>query len=260
MIALAGSLLVACQGRDGEREKYAALIAGLDTHRECRFVEGMSKVYQVLLEHGFKRENIRVLGYNKPDDPCSYQSKRPYPIHGLSTKKNVRDALYEIGELVDGNDLLFVFTIDHGEKTPKSKQNSNTPLPERPSNLALADGHVDQGEFNSYLAGINPSAGIFLFDHCFSGGFAEDLSIGNYVAIASSRDDEPGYIGEGADSVSGFLMQAFSDKGNSDRDGNGRVSIREAFDYMRECHMWTRDGEQHPIIRATVDPRQIYLE
>ena len=55
-------------------------------------------------------------------------------------------------------------------------------------------------------------------------------------------------------------MLAFRDKQHSDLNGDGKVSIKEAFEYAKRRHSWSSYGKQKPFIKGDLDPDEVFLE
>ncbi|MFH0949333.1 MAG: hypothetical protein V1802_02500, partial [Candidatus Aenigmatarchaeota archaeon] len=97
------------------------------------------------------------------------------------------------------------------------------------------------------------------FDQCYGGGFAEEIGKERYIAVASAKPYQGGY-GKTNNTFGGYFMLAFRDKNKSDTNEDGRVSIREAFEYAKGRHKWTKKKEQEPIIRGELNPNRVFLK
>lgn len=82
-------------------------------------------------------------------------------------------------------------------------------------------------------------------EHCFSGGLIDDLSAPNRIIITASNETAPAnYNPFFNDNWDDLFISAF-DKGSShfysaDKDGDGKVSFKEAFDYATN-NAWSKN-------------------
>ena len=113
--------------------------------------------------------------------------------------------------------------------------------------------HISDGEVAGYLRGVRGDA-WFNFAGCEGAGFDDALSGPRHLVTAASQEDEKGYErGDWEMSVFNGLMvdQGLLD-GVGDADGNGAVSIQEAFAHAeREAPEMTKEqrlGPQHPYL------------
>ncbi len=224
-------------------DKYAILIRGSN---EERFVAETSIAYQVLLENGFKPENIYVLADVKKRKEIYF-----HPIDDVATKKNLEILMNHLCDIVDERDLLFVYLVDHGfRKTSASIFN-------------LKGKNISEIELERYLSEIHPQRGILLFSFCYSGGFAERLGKGDYIAIADTTAEDIGRSKQG-DSFDGWFFRALSSRSRDKADFNqdGRISLQEAFDYAKQNHYATRKNQQKPtpIIKSRFSLTEIFID
>lgn len=233
-------------------DKYAVLICGL---RESRFQVNLSLAYQVLLENGFFAENIYIL---EGDGGKTFL----YPLDDAATKSNVKFLFDYLAKKVDGEDLLFVEVTDHGERTQLLMADPTDINRDNYSVINLVDDSLSQKEFAGYLTDICPQTGIFVFGQCYSGGFAEEIGKNKFVAVASTKatavaSADPYNLD---DIFESHFMLAFRNKAVSDRNGDGRVSVEEALDYVKQNHSYTKDKKQFPFIQSDLNPETIFLD
>jgi len=153
----------------GQAVQYAILINGA---AENRFFADLSVAYQVLLESGFLRENIYILDAKEQDWHW-------YPIDGRAMSHNIVFIFHRLKQILNRQDMLFVLVTDHDNRIPES----------RAFTIQLVDRTIDQKEFARHIDGLNPKIAIFLFDQCYSGGFAKEIGNGKNVAVASTLEN-----------------------------------------------------------------------
>ena len=225
-------------------EKYAVLISG---QTEERHALNMTLVYNFLLDNGYNEKNIYVIdGKGQDRIYC-------YPVNASATVDNVRLAFNSLESKLDKNDSLFVYVSDHGSRTEISE---GAVL----STITTNDGSVlDQRKFEDFIEKLNYGLGIFLFDQCYSGGFAKETGHGNNVSIASASADESAYSGGIHNSFTAYFIKSFVFSVDSDRNLDGNVSISEAFDYAATNHSYSARGKQNPFISTELDPGTIFF-
>ncbi len=236
-------------------EKYAVLISG-DTEEKHRI--NLSSIYETLLEIGFQKENMYIL--DSTGERHSY-----YPVDDATQKESIKIVFEHLRKKIDGQDLLFVYTTDHGERTTKTISECGVEKEKTVSTLVLPGEDLDQIDFSDYLEGIDPQIGIFVFEQCYSGGFAKEIGHGKYVAIASTKARLKS-ISDVRDSMGYFFLSAYRDSQKSDRNGDGAVSIQEAFDYMMRNYSqakrdhFNRRRKQQPFIQTEIDANTVFLK
>ncbi len=226
--------------------KYAVLING---DGDNRFTADITVSYEILLENGFRAENIYILNYSALE---TYY----HPVDDVLTKSNLKLLFSYLKNKTTNRDLLFVYVTDHGERVKKI---SLYPLRFVDlSTIDLVDEQIDQVEFANLFDGMNINLGIFVFNQCFSGGFAEELGRNNFIAVASTKASKGGYDDVG-DSFCGFFMLAFRDWRVSDTNKDGKVSISEAVEYAKQRNSYSRNKQQEPFIQSDLDPKKVFL-
>ncbi|MDD4877911.1 MAG: C13 family peptidase [Candidatus Nanoarchaeia archaeon] len=225
-------------------EKYAVLISG---HTEERHALNMTLVYNFLLEHGFNENNIYVADGKGTDRLYCY------PVDAAATVDNVRTGFESLQQKLDGNDLLFVYVSDHGGRI-RAEDGSYV------STISTNDGStLDQRTFAGFVDSLKHGQGIFVYDQCHSGGFAEETGHGNNVAIASTTADDSAYSGGIHNSFTAYFIKAHLYSQFSDTNHDGNVSLGEAFRFAERNHPYSVQGWQDPIIVSEQDPDLVYL-
>lgn len=94
--------------------------------------------------------------------------------------------------------------------------------------MVISDGAMKDDEIATYLHALTNGTKIVLSTTCYSGGFIDDLSAPNVITVAASRELSEAPAG----SMHERLYEALAVyPSESDKDGNGRISILEAFNY-----------------------------
>ncbi|MFA5887712.1 MAG: C13 family peptidase [Candidatus Nanoarchaeia archaeon] len=225
-------------------EKYAVLISG---QTEERHALNMTLVYNFLLDNGYEKNNIQVLDGKGSDRLYCY------PVDAAATVDNVRAAFESLESKLDKDDSLFVYVSDHGGQT-------YTPKGDALSTISTNDGStLDQRTFEGFVNDLNYGLGVFIFDQCYSGGFAEETGHGNNVSIASASADESAYSGGIHNSFTAYFIKAYIFSQFSDGNLDGNVSITEAFEYADSNNPYTVQDLQQPIIRTELDAGKIFF-
>lgn len=225
-------------------EKYAVLISG---QTEERHALNMTLVYNFLLDNGYNEKNIYVID-GKGDDRLYC-----YPVDAAATVGNVGAAFESLESKLDKNDSLFVYVSDHGGSILDADGSHL-------STIATTDGStLDQRTFEGFIDKLNYGLGVFVFDQCYSGGFAEETGYGNNVEIASASACESAYSGGIHNSFTAYFIKAFIYEEQSDKNLDGKVSITEAFNYAESNHPYSRNGWQDPLVVTELDAENIFL-
>ncbi len=239
-------------------DKYAMIINGSP---QLKFLVEVSTVYEVLIENGFKAENIYVL-----DNDGKGHDKFSYPVDGPADKASVVRVLDHLAKIVDDLDLVFCYVSDHGDRFPKTALTDGFmgeeilgpyifPL----SSIVLVDQKMDQRELALFVDKINPRLGILVFTQCYSGGFAEEIKRKNFISVAATKANKFSYSSL-EDSFGGYLMLAFRNKDTSDLNKDGQISLYEAFEYAKGHSEIVGYKKQEPFISGALDPASVFLK
>ena len=240
---------VSAREQDVADRTYAVILSGganKNANYE-RYWNDCSFVFQTLVnKYGIPHEHISVImsdGTDPADDMCAidggYKSS-PLDldfdgvpdIRYAATKANVQQVLSGLSGSLKADDHLFFYVIDHGGSNDFDSQ----------SYINLWGNETLQDyELADYLSPmINDSVTVnVVLGQCFSGGFIGELTeVGCVVAAASTGSeyswaclDKP--YDEFVYHWTSAINQATPDGTavNSDADGNGQVSMAEAFAY-----------------------------
>lgn len=236
---------------------YAIILSGgtnkNSNHR--RYWNDCSFIYKTLRnKYGLPKNNIYLLmsdGNNPAEDMNYYDSisnqliylSQDLDLDGdgtndielAATKQNLYSTFSNIQNKIKKDDTLLLFVTDHGML---SGQNSEICL--------WNYENINSSELSALISPIlNKQANVSaVFGQCFSGGFIQDLEKIGCVAVSACDKNESSYSFDN-DSYDVFLyywicaINGYDKDGNSvnaDKDKNGRISMREAFDYAHEMN------------------------
>ncbi len=235
--------------------RYAVLISGdlADTGFD-EFWNDVVLMRQMLLDSGFQDQNIFVLYGNGND---YFDANRPNPMYRPApaitdfpaNTANVTTVFNGLANGDPGNnipqmmeeDFLFVWTFDHGLDGGGH------------SFLGLMDGTMEDTDLAALMDQISYNCRAVCMQQCNSGGFIDDLENDNTVILTAARinefayraDDLPAQENEVVGGVTYHhgefnyhLLSALRGQTitgnpvNADMDGNGHVSMLEAFNYI----------------------------
>lgn len=246
--------------------RFALLFTSQISNR--RHVEDVEFVYRILRHRfGFPPGNIKVLCYDGTlgsmdysgadmatwvGDGTAYQMQ----VNAAATKANLQSTLTALSNRMNANSLLFVHTNNHGAT----------------SGLCVDDSTViTPAEWGTMLAGMNPFGTLVVtMEQCYSGAFSQptlDNSQASQTSFASAVPANK--VSAGAthfdpwaqmwfESVNGATAYGASLAHNPDANGNGRISVREAFDYSDAYDTASYDDPQYADSPAGCG-RNIYL-
>lgn len=233
--------------------RYALLFTSQISNR--RHVEDLELAWRVLHRQlGFSARNIYVLCYDGTigatdatsvdmakwvGDDTSYQMA----VDSSATKANLQTTIDTIGKRMDSESLLFVHTNNHGSQTGLCIDNSSVLTPT---------------EWGTMLAGM-PAFGqlVVTMEQCYSGAFMQptlDNSTAARTSFASAVPADKVSAGDTHfdpwartwfESVNGGTAYGGSLPTNPDADRNGRISVREAFDYSDAQDTASYDDPQY---------------
>jgi hypothetical protein len=138
-------------------------------------------------------------------------------------------------------DLLFIWTFDHGS----TRRGHST--------LNLMDGKMPDRSFARLVDQVPCAYRIICMQQCRSGGFIDDLRNDRTVILTACAADENAHRADSRDETevvgrtryhhgefNYYLLSALTErtptgtKVNADADGDGSVTMREAFDFVAE--------------------------
>jgi hypothetical protein len=97
--------------------------------------------------------------------------------------------------------------------------------------ISLRDATITDDQLAATFNAIDCGTKLFITNSCFGGGFINDLSGPNTIIMTGSLETSEAYSGL----FPGYLNQAFfAHADEADVDGNGRISLAEAFNFAAE--------------------------
>ena len=233
--------------------RYALLFTSQISNR--RHVEDLEFAYRILQNRfGFPASHIHVLCYDGSigatdatpaqmatwvGDGTAYQMQ----VSGAATKANLQSTLTALSNQMDADSLLFVHTNNHGA----------------PSGLCIDSSSVlTPTEWGTMLGGMKQFGSLVVtMEQCYSGAFSQptlDHSTASRTSFASAVPADK--VSAGAahfdpwaqiwfESINGATAYGASLPHNPDGDANGRISVREAFNYSDAYDTASYDDPQY---------------
>jgi hypothetical protein len=219
--------------------RYALLWTSQISNR--RHVEDLEFAYRILRHRfGFPAANIKVLCYDGTigatdataaqmatwvGDGTPYQMK----VDASATKAHLQSTLTDLSNKMNSSSLLFVHTNNHGSPSGLCVDNSSVLTPT---------------EWGSMLDGMKSFGTLVVtMEQCYSGAFSQptlDHSQASQTSFASAVPANKVSAGgthfdpwaqAWFESVNGATVYGASLAHNPDTNANGRISVREAFNY-----------------------------
>jgi len=200
--------------------------------------------YITLINEGF--EEVYVLD-NHPN------SSLRFPVDDVATRASFEIVMNYLSKRLRNGDILFCYFGGHNSRRDFLKDpaipvwgNSKTDF-----DFILAR------EVKESLDKINSSAKILFFPGCYGARFASRFGEKNNVGISASSGNGDAYGSE----FPIYFFKAFYDK-SGDFDGDGRVSIGDAFWYaaMNDQHVMHKGLQEPQIFYEDLNPMTTYLD
>lgn len=259
-----GAALNDAETADVAQRTYAIILSGgiraISNYE--RYWNDCSFIYQTLVNrYGVPKGNIFPImsdGNDPGDDMVSLSGalqSQPLDLDGdgvadiklAATKANVQSTLNSLKNKLNEDDHLFLFVIDHGGGTDDGSDNSYICLWNSES---LYDTELANmlTPFCEKYVNVNVVLG-----QCYSGGFIDDLTKVGCVVSSACSGSEVSYSCQGIPydefvyhwtcAVNGADHRGVSV--NADADGNGRVTMQEAFEYAKAHDRWSAEHPQY---------------
>lgn len=202
-------------------QRWAVIING-DT--ELRHKQNAVLAYRTVRSLGFTDDHVFVL--TAPD------RRLPLP-KGLQRFRAGQEELATVfGRIAAGSakgDLVLVYGTGHGDLSEEGE-----------SYLELRGGELWAFDLRDQIEQITTDS-VVVMDQCFSGGFADAFNGTTARAIVATTVDAL-HSTECSHFARAF-WRSFGRPGNADRNGDGRISVREAYDVALAAHKRALEGD-----------------
>lgn len=221
--------------------RYAVIISGGydQANNHIRYWNDCAYFFTTLKNNGFLQDHIYVL-FADGTDPAIDNSlgensnvdlndDTVADIGYSATKANITAVFNELAGKLGSQDILYIFTTDHGGA------GGDNPSPYANSNVVLYlwNESITNTEFAAEVNKATTKATVAIFEQCFSGGMIEPLKGPNRVLMSAARFWELSYsMNSGEyDEFSFYLTEALADTSKGDSNGDGIVTLEEAYSY-----------------------------
>ena len=168
-----------------------------------------------------------------------------------ATKDNIKKVFQKLSQVMTDYDILFVLTFDHGGAQGHSY-------------LYVQDGYIRDDDFaNNYVGLIGHYwRRYFIMQQCYGGGFIDDLRNSKTVILTASKSDQQAHpCDTDAENENGYYQHGeflfyigsalrgktpTGNTVNADTNGNGDISLKEAFEYAYSWDSWNPYGDHYP--------------
>ncbi len=222
--------------------RYAVIISGgYDAdNNHVRYWNDCAYFYTTLMANGFLDANIYVI-YADGTDPAvdrADDANSPLDLDGdgdadigySATTANISLVFDELAGKMGTDDILYIFTTDHGG----AEAGYRFPYDTSHVVLWLWGGESITGDrLVAQVLKVTYKALVGIFEQCFSGGIVDRLRGPNRVLMSASRWWELSYSMDTGtyDEFSYYLTQALADRAKGDSNGDGIVTMEEAYLY-----------------------------
>lgn len=244
-----------------QSHKYGVIISGGadESHNHIRYWNNCSALYQVLKRYyGYKDSDIYVLvsdGTSSSQDrnyvsdvqnpkldssPLDLDGDGVNDIEYKAIKSDITKVFDELSKKVTPEDNLFIFTTDHGSLIGGKQY------------LNLWKETMSIDEFSKEVDKVNAGFMSILMIQCYSGGFMDKLKKDNRVIITAASGNETAkstldygcFFAPWIAAVSG--QNVYGGTVNADANGDGEISMYEAFQYAKSNDYAYQKGQEHP--------------
>lgn len=203
------------------QQRWAVILNG-DT--ELRHKQNAILAYRTIRSLGFAPDHVFVL--TAPD------RRLPLP-KGLQRFRAGRQELEEVfgrlAENVARGDLIFIYGTGHGDTSDEGE-----------SFLELRSGELWAYDLRDQVEQL-PADTVVVMDQCFSGGFADAFDGTPARAIVATSVD--GKHSTDCSTFARVFWHAFDKGSKADRNGDGRISVREAYEVALKAHKRALEGD-----------------
>jgi hypothetical protein len=184
---------------------------------------------------GLPAENVIFLS----EDPA----RDPTRINGESRRENIESAMRDMARRAAPEDRIMIVIFGHGSSDTRGSR-VNLPGPD-----------ITAKEYGELLGVFGSRPVAFVNTASASGDFADVLAGPNRVIITATRSG----LEKNETKFGGFFVDAFARDG-ADADRNGRVTLREAFDYaLRETRRAYEMASQLQMENARIEGDSTFI-
>jgi len=216
-----------------------------------RFWNNLVFMYKTLVNvYGYSPKNIVVV--YRAGTPETY-GPGSIPVHFAAHPEGLQDAIQTLKSRLTGENDLLLYVTNHGGGLHRSIG----PFGGRPDSIApdeIDPGRFDESidyydfpaplyddHFAAMIGCLNFNKLIAVLQPCFSGGLLHDLRGPHRVLMSACKEDDLSYEHPTVpfDIFSYYVISALAKRDhrgnpvNADTDGDGRVSMLEAFEHAR---------------------------
>jgi hypothetical protein len=220
--------------QDEEPDKFAVLVGG---NMSWWMWSAQNEAYSALTGAGFPEENIYVLSEKS--------GIKDYRVDDITSRESLTTLFDHVGKRIGPEDALFVFFNGHGTwgiKSPTDSTRTTTafclPYPHH-------EDHIFQKDLTPLTESVNTSHKVIMFDMCCAGGLAGQARRLGWETISASTEYGNSAYSYGS-AVSRNFFRAFSDT-TSDTDGDGILSLDEAFNYAKKNGSELNGDKNYPF-------------
>lgn len=206
--------------------RYAVIIMGGDESGQMYtwYWQDTYGMYQHLITLGFKADSVYFLAYGSEADA------HPEAIDRGSTKTNVQWAFEQVRMRSTTNDLVYIFWVDHGTNQLFNLHEGTT---------------ITHAEYANCIRNISARLIIGAYNPCYSGAVIDNISrlgVISTTSVNAQQANTAGWAGWWRTALAGGTS---SDP--SDRNGDGRVDMAEAYEWVAPKSQAYRPTAEHPL-------------
>ena len=237
-LLLFGALLTGCRADRADRqacgpsaaqpaqaarkpEKFAVLING---DSEQRHKQNIARAYSTLSALGFDPAHIFVVSPPDRRNALPQTALRVAPL-----PDELWRVMDDLTNVVTENDLVVVYGTGHGDTDQGD------------SLLELRRGELWSADLREEIDQYRGRA-VIVMDQCYSGGFVDAFQGTKRRVIVISSVDSRNLTD--CTQFAQTFWDSFLHPGNADRNGDGKTSVREAFDAALKAHQRALAGDR----------------
>lgn len=217
-------------------KKFAVLISGgynSGSNYE-RYINDLAEMYKTLVQkYGYLKSDITVLYADGSDHDLDGDGISE--ISNSATKANVISTFQDIKNRITANDMLFIFTTNHGGQTRAGTPDVRLWL--------WNQEYIEDNNFATLLDDLSYKIAIITMEQCYSGGFIDNLQGQNRVIATACRWDEVSWACDSEGNYDEFCYYWTAAVRGNKPDGtpvdaagpDGKVSLKDAFNFA-ETH------------------------